>query len=42
MIPNLPPFPELVTRREGWSAAIGVTLATVACIATGFLIAMVT
>lgn len=39
MLPNFPPLPsEIVTRREGWSAAIGITIAVLACIVTGFFI----
>lgn len=43
MLPNFPPLPsEIVTRREGWSAAIGVTVAVLATLATGFLIGALT
>lgn len=41
--PNFPPPPrDVIGRRDGWLAAIGVTVAVLATLATGFLIGAVT
>lgn len=39
MLPHFPPLPsDIISRREGRLAAIGVTVAMLATLATGFLI----